>query len=158
MYRVYCETCGIGSGYAKEPQPTKVYCGVCDKEAIEWRRQTIQNNSAPEHSDSHGTLDLQKQRSQESTKILEVFNQLTVLRAMYAGISYEQSLRSALYSPDTDELPTTKQQLDDAISASFVRLQSQLFNYFTLATIAETDMILSPVDEDCNTISPGKTL
>lgn len=130
-------------------------CSDCHKDYL-WQPPT-QLQFAAEPCNSLGTSGSAVSSSKNSQKILDLLDQVTALHLKCAGISYGLSDKN-LYSDNTAAGTSDQEKLADKASATFVKLQSTLFNLFTLAKIAEDNLIVNLKELDSNTGGPTRTL
>lgn len=118
--------------------------------------QPTQSQCDKEPSSCHGTSASPVPFLTRSTQLNQIFDQVTVLRRMFAGTS-SAPFGNGQWEHWQDGQESVEQRLEAAISASIARLQSQVYNLYTRAIIVETNMILSLEEDDCNIFKPGKT-
>lgn len=138
-------------------------CAVCgsygfaqvEKGSTQWQRD-MQHLSSKGPCNLAGTLDSAQNSLKQSQKILELLDQVTALHLKCVGISYGQSV-STDYFMHTQDGSSGQEKLAAKASATFVNLQSTLFNLFTLVKIAEDNLIINLKELDSNTGGPTKT-
>lgn len=163
----FCPKCGAKGWYIPVDLNKSVtqWCGNCNENYVCTHHMlppvaTQQPSDADSYS-FHGRTGSPLASLNRSTQILDLFDQITALRQKFYGIScfHSNPLRSL-----EEELvgkritkQTEEEKLEDSISASFVKLQQELFNLFTHAKIAESNMIHSPLGADSSTTTSGQT-
>lgn len=160
---VACPFCDYPATFYTHTAGDRIRCYGCDKEYL-WRHQLLkkpqqqatQSQSSSDPCNSAGTSDSAPTPLKRSQQILDLLDQVTVLHLKCAGISYGLSTRNGFF--DQRAVGTSDQEkLADRASATFANLQSTLFNLFTLAKIAEDNLILNLKELDSSTGGPTKT-
>lgn len=129
------------------------HCPRC-WEIINAKREAVCQQASNSHcekgvSNSAGTSVFQQKYSSESEKIKAIFEQCTVLRRTLGTVSVG-SLSNLMLTESWAGRETIEQQLLESANVSIANLQSILYNLYTRAVIAETDMKLNTEISDAS--------